>query len=181
MKISLAQMRKIDIFEEVESPEYVYHMTSRANALAIINDRKVKCFDDFVTWFFTDLRQIPIYIHLTGADNGRKYYNTQGKVVKDPPLNHADTVILKLSCRKEPLEWYREVINNTKSGYQNMTETQSRLWEYMNSIRICHYGDLRFSAVLETIELTELDKLPQPKEIDEIKELQEQMRREQQN
>ena len=49
MKISLSQMRKLDTFEEVESPEIVYHMTSRENAKSIINDRKVKCFDDYVT------------------------------------------------------------------------------------------------------------------------------------
>ena len=28
MKISLSQMRKLDTFEEVESPEIVYHMTN---------------------------------------------------------------------------------------------------------------------------------------------------------
>ena len=178
-KLSLAQVRKMDIFEEVESPVIVYHMTSRSNAFSIAQDRKVKCFGDYVTWFFTDLRQIPIYIYITGADEGRTYWDTDGRKRKAPPLNHEDTVILKISCRKEPLVWFKEIIDSGKKGYQNMSETQNRIWDYMNNARICHYGDLRFSAVLETIELTELDKMPPPQEIEEIKGLREQMRQEQ--
>ena len=171
MKISLAQMRNMGIFEEVDSPQYVYHMTSRDNALSIVKDRKVKCFNDYLTWFFPDLHQIPIYICATDADEGRNYYDTGGKLVKAPPLNHAETVILKLACRKEPLAWYKEIIDSSKEGYHDMTDAQNKLWGYMNNSRICHYGDLRFSTVLETIELSELDKMPPPQEIDEIKNL----------
>ena len=178
MKISLSQMRKLDTFEEVESPEIVYHMTSRENAKSIINDRKVKCFDDYVTWFFTDLHQVPVYIYITDADYGRRHYDTNGWPVTEPPLDHADAVILKLSCRKEPLAWYREVINSSKDGCHEMTALQDQLWAYMNDMRLCHYGDLHFYKVIEIIELTDIDKLPQPDEIEEIKAIQEKMAKE---
>jgi hypothetical protein len=178
MKISLAMMRRMDIFEEIECPKIVYHMTSRKNAKSIINDRKVKCFDDYVTWFFTDPHQVPVYIYLTDADHGRRHYDTNGWPVTEPPLDHSDTVILKLSCRNEPLAWYREVINSSKNGFRDMTALQDQFWAYMNDIRICHYGTLRFAKVLDVIELTDIDKLPQPDEIEEIKAIQEKMNKE---
>ena len=175
MKVSLAQMRKMDIFEEIKSPKIVYHMTSRKNAQSIINDRKVRCFDDFVTWFFTDSQHVPIYIYITGADTGREHYDTKGRPAIEPPLDHADTVVLKLLCRNEPLMWYREVINSSKEYCDEMTDLQDQMWSYMNNIRVCHYGDFRFRKVLEVIELTEIDKMPEPKEIEDIKEIQEKM------
>ena len=174
-KVSLAQMRKMDIFEEVESPKLVYHMTSRENAQSIIHDGRVRCFDDYVTWFFTELWHVPVYIYATDADHGRQHSDKWGYPTIDPPLNHADTVVLKLSCRKEPLAWYREVINSSKERYRWMTDLHDQFYSYFNNVRICHYGDLRFTGVLEVIELTDIDKMPQPKEIEEIKKIQEKM------
>lgn len=48
----------------------------------------------------------------------------------------------------------------------------------MNDMRLCHYGDLHFYKVIEIIELTDIDKLPQPDEIEEIKAIQEKMAKE---
>lgn len=177
MKVTLEQMRRFDFFEETDSPEIVYHMTSRKNAQSIINDGKVKSFGDYVTWFFTDIEHVLAYIYISGADRGRQYYDTNGRETTDPPLNHADTVVLKLACRKEPLMWYKEIVNSSKTMYRNMEKTVEKMWEIMCNIRVCHYGDLRFTKVLDVIELTDIDKLPEPKEIAQYKILEEEMKR----
>lgn len=169
MKISLQQMRKMDLFEEVDPPEIVYHMTSRENAEKIQQDRKVKCFDDYLTFFFPSIDQIPIYIAVTGADSGREHYDSHGRPVKELPLDHEDTVVLKLLCRKEPLAWYKE--NNTKNS--QLPEPLKAMWRYMDNARVCHYGDLRFRRVEEVIPLTEIDKMQPPEAIEIIRKLQE--------
>ncbi len=41
-RMSLLEMRKMDIFEEINQPKVVYHMTSRSNASLILETGKVK-------------------------------------------------------------------------------------------------------------------------------------------
>lgn len=103
-KVSLMEMRRMGIFEEIEQPEYVYHMTSREKAKQILADGKVKVFGDYICFFFDDPKWIPLYIYVFGYDHGHEYMGLDGRPKKDPPLVHEDTVVLKLkSRRKEPL------------------------------------------------------------------------------
>lgn len=176
MKITLQQVRRMGLFEEIEQPKIVYHMTDRKNIPSILKDGKIKSVRengaqaDFMTFFFPSLEEIPVYIELTGADTGRKYYDFDGHIHTAPPLNHAETVILKLEPRgRQPLEWYKETINDSNRTFPN--DTARQLWEYMNNSRICHYGAMRFKDNPEIIELATVDAMPESEKLKEIRRI----------
>lgn len=176
MKITLQQVRRMGLFEEIEQPKIVYHMTDRKNIPSILKDGKIKSVRengaqaDFMTFFFPSLEEIPVYIELTGADTGRKYYDFDGHIHTAPPLNHAETVILKLEPRgRQPLEWYKEAINDSNRTFPD--EATRKLWEYMNNARICHYGEMRFKDNPEIIELATVDAMPESEKLKEIRRI----------
>ncbi len=183
LKVSLQQVRKMDIFKEIEQPGVVYHMTDRKNLESILEDRKIRSFNDYLTFFFTNEEQAPLYIELSGALNGRHYYGTDGMLKTAPPLIVEDTVVLKLvPKKKEKLEWYREVIDGTKSGYETvMTPDIQPLWDEFNNCRVAHYGDFQFD--MEKVEIIELSDVYKnlsdgmAKTIERVEELQKTFRR----
>jgi len=156
LRMDLRQVRKLDILEEIEQPPVVYHMTEKENLESILESGKIKSFNDFLTFFFTDAEQAPLYIELTGAMRGRLYYSTDGIPKTAPPLIVKDMVVLKLiPKRKEKLEWFREVIDETKAGYESvMTEDIKPIWDAFNNCRVCHYSDFQFDR--EQVEIIEL-------------------------
>lgn len=170
-KISLSQVRKMDLFQEIKTPGIVYHMTDKKNIDSIISSGKINSKYDFMNYFFPDLESIPIYIQVTGADHGRKYFDFDGMLHTAPPLNHEKTVVLKLKPRgRQDLEWYKEVLPEKKRS--QLTEDGIKLSEYMNNSRICHYGAMPFEKDIEIIELTEIDAMPESEKLKELKKLQ---------
>lgn len=173
MKVTLTEMRRMGIFEEIEPPEIVYHMTGRENLDNILRDGKIKAGADgnadFATWFFPALEEIPVYIELTGANTGRKYYDFDGRIHEAPPLNHKETVVLKLRPRgRQEMEWYRERPAEGKNESSLSNEKVERLQLYMSAARVCHYGAMPFEKDPEVLELTEVDKLPKSEKLREI-------------
>lgn len=160
LKVSLQQLRKMDIFEEIEQPDCVYHMTDKENLEDILADGKIKSFQDYLTYFFPDSKFVPIYIALSGALIGRQYYSTDGRIITAAPLNIENTVVLRLvPKRKEKLEWYREVVDSSKKGYSGMPQFADPLWKKFNECRIAHYGDFQFRTDEVTVmELKEIYK-----------------------
>ena len=165
-KVSLMEMRRMGIFEEIEQPEYVYHMTSREKAKQILADGKVKVFGDYICFFFDDPKWIPLYIYVFGYDHGHEYIGLDGRPKKNPPLVHEDTVVLKLKPRrKEPLVWYREVAKSlyTKDTEKEMGEGMTleryeAMAYFMYRCRLCHYDNLAFrNDDIEVLELTEIE------------------------
>lgn len=140
-------------------PETVYHMTNRANLESILNSGKIHTGTDIVCWFVTDLKNFPIYIKLTGADHGRQYHDFDGRIHTAPPLDHAETVVLKLIPRYyEPLNWLKEVSNQ---NHPQMNDPRIKeICDMFDSCRICHYDDFKFKRdSVEIIELTDIDKM----------------------
>ena len=164
MKVSLQELRRMEIFEEIEQPEYVYHMTSREKAKKILEDGKVKVFGDYVCFFFDDPKWIPAYIYVFGYDHGHEYLGLDGRPKKDPPLIHEDTVVLRLKPRrKESLVWYREVAKSlaTKNTEKEMgltLEQYEAIAYFMYRCRLCHYDNLAFrNDDIEVMELTDIE------------------------
>ena len=162
-KVSLQQMRNMPIFEEMEQPEYVYHMTSRKNAEKILADKRIRVFDDFLCFFFDDPKWIPIYIYLYNVDKGRMTRGFDGRVHRMPPLDHEDTVVLKLRPRrKESLVWYRETADNILTKEDKSSGLTLDQYEHiiylMYKCRLCHYDNLVFrDDDIEVIPLMEID------------------------
>jgi hypothetical protein len=162
-------------FESIDVPAVVYHMTDRKNLSAILSDGKIDSKEDFMTFFFPSLESIPVYIAATGADACRLYYGADGRVHQAPPLNHAETVVLKLVPRYNNGDWF---VESTLAGVQNVSNPTARalrekLCRLMDAARVCHYGPMRFKRDPEIIELTEIDAMPEPKEVEEIRQAQE--------
>ena len=113
-------------------------------------------------FFCLDLKGLLTYIKLTNADEGRKYYDFDGKIHVAPPLNHAETVVLKLTPRySEPMHWFKEILK-IKTDDQILSddkaEAQRRI-QMMNDCRVCHYGNFKFKKDFEILELTDIDNM----------------------
>ena len=160
--MSLQQMLSLGIWERVEQPSTVYHMTDRKNLDSILTSRKIISDHDYITWFFTSTDNMLLFAELSNAYVGRKYWDYDGKLHTAPPLIPADTVVLKLHPRySEPLYWYREKNKITEEnmwehgGGRDLEDTRER-WEKFDNCRICHYGALKFKDDYELIEYADL-------------------------
>lgn len=160
-KISLDEMRQMDIFQSIEQPKVVYHMTDRKNLDKILRDGYIDTATDFICFFFPDLKSIPIYIRISRADIGRKYYGYDGLIHTAPPLIHEETVVLKLTPRyPEPMRWFKEVISGEDDSVPEKDKEKARaVIQQFNDCRVCHYGNLKFKRDVEVIELTDIDKM----------------------
>lgn len=175
MKITLQELRRMGIFEEIDTPQVVYHMTNRENLDSILRDGKIRSVRgpgekaDFVTYFFPAVEEIPVYIELTGANTGRQYYDFDGRLRIAPPLVHEETIVLKLRPQgRQDMEWYKEKPAKGVNNSSLSNDSVEKLQEYMSAARVCHYGPMRFQKDPEIIELIEIDKLPASDKLKDI-------------
>ena len=165
--VSLREMQAMGLFQRVEQPEAVYHMTDKKNLDSILRAGKIKTMGDYITWFFPSIDDAFIYADLSHAYTGRKYWDFDGRLHTAPPLVPAETVILKLCPRySEPLLWYKEA-NAEKITAETLPrygggrdlETARDYWTRFDNCRICHYGDMKFRAqAVEVYEFADLQK-----------------------
>lgn len=169
VKVSLAQMQIMGIWERAEQPKTVYHMTPRANLESIKKDGKILTGHDYICWFFEDLAQIPRYLKTTDALTGRKHYDYDGKLHTAAPIIPEETIVLKLTPRySEPLYWYREAIPMKEGEAINEDtgkpltgaefEKAKKFWQEFNAMRIAHYDPLKFKQDFEVLDLTQVLK-----------------------
>lgn len=169
LKVSLPELRRMGIFEEIETPDVVYHMTDEENLQDILSDGKIKSFNDFMTYFFLDTKFVPIYIRTSGALIGRMYHSTDGKILTAPPLDVEHTVVLKLIPRhEEKLEWYRELAPSGGQLFGEIPEQAKAILDLFNQSRIAHYGNFAFRTdSVEVIKLKDIyDNIP--KDVQEV-------------
>ena len=166
-RVSLELMRSMDIWQPVDQPKVVYHMTNRANVEKILQDGYIDTMTDYVCFFFPDLKSIPLYIELSCADEGRKYYDFDGKIHTAPPLIHEETVVLKLIPRYiEPMYWYKEVMSvkdhqitsDGELSADDIKKAREKIKQF-DDCRICHYGNFKFKRDVEILELVDIDKM----------------------
>lgn len=165
LKVTLQQMRLMcnqGMFTEVEEPKIVYHMTDRANLKDILEDRKIKTFNDYMCFFFEDTKQIPLYLNLNGDLVGKEYHGTDGRIKKAKPLVIEDTVVLKLvPRRKETMVWYMENVSQTitEEEFGENYPIVKMMWEEFDKCRLCHYADFAFRD--DSVEVLELSDIMQ--------------------
>ena len=143
-------------FVRTDEPLIVYHMTDKENLNSILNDGKIRTFEDFVCFFMPTLEDVEKYIYLSRADEGRISRGFDGRLHQEPPLDHANTVVLELIPRyKEPMSWFKE---KTDSNCQSEKEKEIR--RNFDDCRIAHYGDMKFDTRKVIIhKLTDIDIL----------------------
>ena len=164
-KFTIDMVRRIDTYEKTAQPDELYYMVSKSESEKILSEGVIKpASSDNMCWVFSSAEDIPSYIKLVGSDKGRQHYNSYGFVVTEPPLDHENTVVLKLKPRyKEPDLWFRQIVNEKKKGYEYLAdnEEEKKKWEEFGRIRLAHFGSIKFRTFeddIEVIELTEIDK-----------------------
>ena len=155
-KFTLDEMLSLGIWERVDQPETVYHLTHRRNLDSIIADGKIKTGEDYVCWFSPSPDQMLTYLELTGAYKGRSYWDYDGKVHTAPPVIPEEYIVLELSPRcTEPLYWYREthtgdllkwflIDADGKSLTGAERERAIQGWQALDDARIAHYGAMKY-------------------------------------
>lgn len=166
-KISLKQMQSFGIWDKVEQPRTVYHMTDRSNLESITKDGAIKTGHDYVCWFFPDINSMFTFFDVTGAlVHGRDYFDYDGKTHHAPPLDPAQTIVLKLTPRyPEPQLWYKQRPKHEQApiigaagipltgAEREIVFDKQRKFE---NCRICHYGAMKFKRSFEVLELSEI-------------------------
>lgn len=140
--------------KKISQPEKVYHMTARGNLESILKDGKILADWAGECFFFKDLKDIPIYINLTGALKGRQYYDQIKGVLTvrtDPPLIISDTVILCLTPRYKDNNWYKEITNP-----ERYNKSQEDIVNEFDNCRVMYHGDMKFKSSPEIIELSSI-------------------------
>ena len=157
--ISLDFFASMDIMHRIEQPKTIYHMTSRENAKSILNDGFIHTGDDVCCWFFTDLKDIPLYLAITHSESkGRRSWDYDGRLHTAKPLDRNETVVLKLKPRySEPEKWFIELVKvDSEDEIIGTTIDQAnKLMEVFNR-RLVHYGKMKFNTHPENIEIIEL-------------------------
>lgn len=132
-------------------------MTPRENLESILRDGYIKADWAGECFFFRGLKDIPVYIELTGALHGRKTFDrvTETSPAMQirtlPPLVPADTVVLCLKPRYTDNKWYREITLQNR-----YTEKDAERVQMFDNCRIMHEGNMKFKDNPAIIELANI-------------------------
>lgn len=169
-KVTLEEMLSLGIWRKVDQPRTVYHMTDRSNLDSIKADGAIKTGHDYICWFFESIENMFTYFDATGAlIHGRDYYDYDGKAHHSPPIDPAQTIVLKLTPRyPEPLAWYKEfspdldkhpfLNENGEAVSDAEREKLIAMQRAFEDSRIAHYKAMKFKRDFEVLELLDILK-----------------------
>lgn len=164
-KMPLSYLQQNPLFQRIDQPDIVYHLTPRKNLESIMSDGRIRTFQDFVCFFFPAVEEIPVYFRITGALHGRQFYGWDGRIKTAPPLVPEEHIVLKLIPRySEPLLWFKEDTTDRlkmQASRENWTEEKlQKLLQQQTAFdnsRILHYGDMKFKTnKVDVLELSDI-------------------------
>lgn len=88
-------------------PSEVYHLTKKENLDGILEDGKIRRFNDMECWFCESLDKMKAYMEQTVMCEGKPYYAVGGQLCRYPKFVPEDYVLLKLTPRRREGNWYR--------------------------------------------------------------------------
>ena len=94
-------------YEKVPRPSTVYHLTQKGNLDSILDDGRIRRFDDTECWFCESLDKMRAYMAQTVLCEGKPYYAVGGQLCRYPKFVPEDYVLLKLTPRGYEDNWYR--------------------------------------------------------------------------
>ena len=94
-------------YVKVPAPSEVYHLTKRENLDSILDDGKIRRFNDSECWFCEDLLKMKAYMEETVLCEGKPYSAVGGQLCHYPKFIPEDHVILKMTPRRSDDNWYR--------------------------------------------------------------------------
>ena len=95
-------------YERIEAPKgSLFHYTKKDRLDAILQDGRIRRFEDRECWFCTSLADTLQLMEMTVMKEGHPYVNTQGRLRKYPVFVPEDYVILQLEPRYQSGDWVR--------------------------------------------------------------------------
>ena len=130
-------------YVKAQIPSEVYHLTKEKNLDSILNDGKIRRFNDTECWFCESLAKMRAYMEQTVLCEGKPYYAVGGQLCRYPKFIPEDYVILKLTpCRREG-NWYRWNQEVPPGSPKELV----RAAKEFSALKIGFRGDLAFKDV----------------------------------
>ena len=119
-------------YEKVPRPSTAYHLTQKGNLDSILDDGRIRRFDDTECWFCESLDKMRAYMAQTVLCEGKPYYAVGGQLCRYPKFVPEDYVLLKLTPRGYEDNWYRwnqeiRQFQRTDAGSKRILHTENRL------------------------------------------------------
>ena len=84
-------------YEKVPRPSTVYHLTKKEHLDSILDDGRIRRFNDTECWFCERLDKMKAYMGQTVLCEGKPYYAVGGQLCRYPKFVPEDYVLLKLT------------------------------------------------------------------------------------
>ena len=94
-------------YQKVSRPPTVYHLTKKEHLDSILDDGRIRRFNDTECWFCESLDKMKAYMGQTVLCEGKPYYAVGGQLCRYPKFVPEDYVLLKLTPRGYEDNWYR--------------------------------------------------------------------------
>lgn len=139
-------------------PDKVFHLTKRKNVETILQEEKIRRFDDTECWFCQSVPDLLRYMEYTVLCKGKVYYKTDGSIGRYPRFKPEDYAVLELVPRYREGNWYKW---NQELPPNSPGELMAQAKEFSN-LKIGFRGDLRFKdcKVLEIKDLLDYSPIP---------------------
>ena len=129
-------------YEKMPIPSEVYHLTKKDNLNRILDDGKIRRFDDTECWFCDNLVKMKAYMERTVLCEGKPYIVVGGQFCRYPKFVPEDHVILKLiPCRSED-KWYRWNQEVPPGSSKELVKAAREFSE----LKIGYRGDMAFKS-----------------------------------
>ena len=157
-------------YVKVPAPSVVYHLTKAERLDSILDDGKIRRFDDTECWFCDNLVKMKAYMEQTVLCEGKPYIAVGGQFCRYPKFVPEDYVLLKLTPRGYEDNWYRW---NQEIPPGSSRELMQAAKEF-SMLKIGYRGDMAFrSAEVIDVALFLTDGIVQGNPVQTTSELRE--------
>ena len=129
-------------YQKVSRPPTVYHLTKKEHLDSILDDGRIRRFNDTECWFCESLDKMKAYMGQTVLCEGKPYYAVGGQLCRYPKFVPEDYVLLKLTPRGYEDNWYRW---NQEIPPGSSRELMQAAKEF-SMLKIGYRGDMAFRS-----------------------------------
>lgn len=140
-------------YEKIEKPKgHLFHFTEKDKLDAILQDERIRKFQDMECWFCTSLEDTLRLMEMTVMKEGKLYIDVNRFPKRYPKFVPEDYVILELTPRYQNGEWVKWNQEMPENTPQEVLELAKEFSELKKGFR----GNLRFYPEVTVHEVAEL-------------------------
>lgn len=157
-------------YQKVSRPPTVYHLTKKEHLDSILDDGRIRRFNDTECWFCESLDKMKAYMGQTVLCEGKPYYAVGGQLCRYPKFVPEDYVLLKLTPRGYEDNWYRWNQEIPPGSPKELVQAAKEF----SGLKIGYRGDLTFrNAEVIDVALFLTEEIVQGESVQTTSELQE--------